>query len=113
VNAAESSLLRPRDTARLGDLLLTARRMVDGLYAGRHRSPRRGQSAEFYDFRPYSPGDEPRRVDWKLFGRTDRLYVRRFRHDAELAVHLLLDRSSSTDFAALRARNDAVLGGRP
>jgi len=87
--------------------------MVDGLYAGRHRSPRRGQSAEFYDFRPYSPGDEPRRVDWKLFGRTDRLYVRRFRHDAELAVHLLLDRSSSMDFAALRARNDAVLGGRP
>jgi uncharacterized protein (DUF58 family) len=91
------------DTAQLGGLLLTARRMVDGLYAGRHRSSRRGQSTEFDDFRPYSPGDEPRKVDWKLFGRTDRLYVRRYRHDAQLSVHLIVDRSKSMDFAGLAA----------
>lgn len=79
--------------------MFTARKMVEGLYAGRHRSPRRGHSTEFYDFRAYRPGDDPRRVDWKVFGRTDRLYVRRFRHDAELVVHLLVDTSASMDYA--------------
>ena len=96
-----SAVLPVDDAAQLGGLLLTARRMVDGLYAGRHRSSRRGQSTEFDDFRPYSPGDEPRKVDWKLFGRTDRLYVRRYRHDAQLSVHLIVDRSKSMDFADL------------
>ncbi len=89
------------ELAELGDLMFVARRLVEGLYAGRHRSPRRGHSTEFYDFRPYLPGDEPHRVDWKLFGRTDRLYVRRFRHESELNVHLLLDRSASMDFDGL------------
>ena len=95
-------LLSPVDATQLSGLWFTARRMVEGLYAGRHRSPRRGHSTEFYDFRAYLPGDEPRRVDWKLYGRTDRLYIRRFRHDADLAMHLIVDRSRSMDFSALR-----------
>jgi len=99
----DASLLPNTDTAQLSGLLLTARRMVDGLYAGRHRSNRRGQSTEFDDFRPYTPGDEPRKVDWKLYGRTDRLYVRQYRHDAQLSVHLLVDRSNSMDFAGLNS----------
>jgi len=106
-------LLSPRDAARLADLRLTAARPIDAPHAGRHRSIRPGHAAEFYDYRPYSPGDEVRRVDWKLFGRTDRLYVRRHQHDAQLPVHVLLDRSASMDFSAIQARDDAVLRGRP
>ena len=103
----QPALLSAAELAALGDLMFVARRMVAGLYAGRHRSPRRGHSTEFYDYRGYLPGDEPRRVDWKAFGRTDRLYVRRFRHDADLAMHLLVDRSASMDFASV----DAGRGG--
>ena len=97
-SAPSPSLLTAAELSRLGGLMFVARRLVEGLYAGRHRSPRRGHSTEFHDFRPYLPGDEPRRVDWAVFGRTDRLFVRRFRHEAELAVHLLIDRSASMDF---------------
>lgn len=100
------TLLTASELAELGDLMFVAHRLVEGLYAGRHRSPRRGHSTEFYDFRPYLPGDEPQRVDWKLFGRTDRLYVRRFRHESELNIHLLLDRSASMDFAGLGRRQN-------
>lgn len=85
----------------LAGLSIGPGRPVGGVYAGRHRSRQLGQSAEFHDHRPYAPGDEPRRVDWKLAGRTDRLYVRRYRHDAELPVHLLIDRSASMGFASI------------
>lgn len=85
----------------LAGLTIGPTRPVGGLYAGRHRGRHLGQSAEFHDHRPYAPGDEPRRVDWKLAGRTDRLYVRRYRHDADLPVHLLVDRSASMGFAAI------------
>ncbi len=100
--STDQPLLPPSDQQRLGDLMFVARRMVEGLFAGRHRSPRRGHSTEFYDYRPYFPGDEARRIDWRLWARTDRLFVRRYRHDAELTIHLLVDRSASMDFARLR-----------
>jgi len=103
MDATRPSLLTAGELARLGDLMFVARRLVEGLYAGRHASPRRGHSTEFYDFRGYVAGDEPRRVDWKLFGRTDRLYVRRYRHDAELTMHLAVDRSASMGFGAVEA----------
>ena len=103
---ASRALLSP-DTARSldrasasGDLYLRARRLVEGLYQGRHRTPHRGASTEFYDFRPYTPGDPLTRVDWKLFGRTDRYYVRRFHQDAQLSVTIVLDASASMDFAS-------------
>lgn len=83
-----------------GDLSIRARRLVEGLYQGRHRTPHRGASTEFYDFRPYTPGDPLTRIDWKLFGRTDRHYVRRFHQDAQLSVTIVLDASASMDFAS-------------
>jgi len=98
-----NQLLSSADRQQLGDLMFVARRMVEGLFAGRHRSPRRGHSTEFYDYRPYLPGDEVRRVDWRLWARTDRLYVRRYRHDAELTMHLVVDRSASMAFDRLRS----------
>lgn len=98
-------LLDPRTASaieRAPDLDLTARTMVEGLYQGRHQTRQRGASTEFYDFRAYTPGDPAQRVDWKVFGRTDRLYVRRFRHTSQLTVMLVVDRSASMNFAGFR-----------
>ncbi len=112
-----SRALLPPDTARAldrasasGDLYLRARRLVEGLYQGRHRTPHRGASTEFYDFRPYTPGDPLSRVDWKLFGRTDRYFVRRFHQDAQLTVTLIVDASASMDFASVDAGGGAGAG---
>ena len=99
VNPTHDMLLTDVERRALNGLWFTAARPVEGLYAGRHRSPLKGHSTEFHDYRPYVAGDALRGVDWKLYGRTDRLYVRRYRHDAELAVHLLVDRSASMDYA--------------
>ncbi len=101
-------VILPPETAgaleRSGDLHLTARTMVEGLYQGRHQTRQRGASTEFYDFRAYAPGDPAYRVDWKVYGRTDRLYVRRFRHTSQLTVMLVVDASASMEFAGLDGR---------
>jgi uncharacterized protein (DUF58 family) len=83
------------EVPRLGGLELAARRVVDGLRAGRHRSPSLGPAAEFHDHRPYLPGDDLRRVDWKAFARCDRLLLRRTREERDLPLVLVLDTSAS------------------
>lgn len=80
--------------------MFTARRLVDGLYAGHHASTRHGPGLEFHDYRPYCPGDDPSKIDWKLFGRTDRYYLRRHRQHTDQQVYLLLDATASMDFAS-------------
>ena len=96
-----------RDWDQLGGLMFSARRAVEGLYAGRHVSPRLGLGLDFHDYRPYTPGDDPARVDWKLYGRTDRHYIKRYVHHTDLHAYLLLDASTSMRFAGLdrRGRN--------
>jgi len=88
----------------LDGLMLAARTLVDGLYAGRHASPLRGAGVEFHDYRPYAPGDDLRAIDWKLYGRTNRYYLKRFRQETDLNLHLAVDTTASMDFAALDAR---------
>ncbi len=83
----------------LGGLQLAARHWVDGLHAGAHSGLRPGPGVEFHDYRPYVPGDDVRALDWKVLGRTDRLYLRRHQRLAEMRVHLLIDCSSSMQFA--------------
>src|SRR5690606_15362353 len=87
--------------AQLGGLMFVARRLVDGLYAGRHLSPQVGMGQDFHDYRPYAPGDDLADLDWKLLGRTDRLYVRRYHRQTDLPVHLMVDASASMHFAGL------------
>jgi uncharacterized protein (DUF58 family) len=87
--------LTPALLARIGDLDLVARTIVDGLRAGPHRSPFHGYSAEFSQYRHYRPGDDLKYVDWKLLARTDRLYTRQFRETTDLAAHLVVDTSAS------------------
>lgn len=87
------------DWSALGGLMFAARRLVDGVYAGRHASHRTGMGLDFHDYRPYAPGDNLTHLDWKLLGRTDRHYVRRYRRHVGLHVHLLVDASASMRFS--------------
>lgn len=78
--------------------MFTARSLVEGLYAGGHASPRHGPGIEFHDYRPYVPGDDPAGIDWKLYGRTDRYYLRRYQRYTDLRAHLVVDASASMDY---------------
>jgi uncharacterized protein (DUF58 family) len=86
--------------AELPSLELQARYLVDGFLNGRHRSPQKGSSVEFAEYRNYQFGDDPRRVDWRLFGRTERLHVRQYEEETQLRIFLVLDASASMDFTS-------------
>lgn len=81
--------------SQAGGLELAARRVVEGLYAGRHRSPFHGPAVEFADHRPYQAGDDLRSVDWKVLARSDHLLVRRYREERDLPLTVVLDTSAS------------------
>ena len=95
-----AALLPPAELLRLGSLDFVARLVVEGFLAGRHKSPARGGSLEFAEHRAYVPGDDPRRVDWKVFGRTDRWYVRESEEETNLRATLLVDASASMAFGS-------------
>ena len=87
--------LHPEAIKRISRLELRARHVVEGFLAGMHRSPYFGQSVEFLQHREYAPGDDPRFVDWKVWARQDRLYVKQFEEDTNLRATLLVDVSGS------------------
>jgi len=87
--------LDPRTLAKLKGLQLRARHIVEGYVAGLHRSPYRGFSIEFAEHREYAPGDDLRYVDWKVFGRTDKYYLKQFEDETNLICYLVLDISES------------------
>ena len=88
-------LLAPELVARIAALEVAARIAAEGALAGMHRSPRRGSSVEFAEHKEYAPGDELRHVDWKTYGRSDRLYVKRFEEETELHALFVVDASES------------------
>ena len=87
--------LQPETVAMLNSMALRARLVVEGYIIGQHRSPYHGFSVEFAEHRAYGSGDEIRYIDWKLFGKTDRLYVKRYEEETNLRSHLILDTSGS------------------
>jgi uncharacterized protein (DUF58 family) len=87
--------LNPAIIARLGTMELKARTVVEGFLSGLHRSPYKGFSVEFAEYRQYLPGDDLSTLDWKVFARTDRHYVKKFEEDTNVECHLLLDVSAS------------------
>lgn len=99
--------------AGLDGLYFAAKQLVDGLYTGRHASPLRGSGIEFHDYRPYTPGDDLRSIDWKRYGRTDRYYLKRYRRETDLNLHVMVDGSASMDFASLKGQVKGVLSGKP
>lgn len=91
-------LADPQTLARLSRLQLRARLVVEGVISGLHRSPYHGFSVEFAQHREYTPGDELRYLDWKVFGRSDRFYVKEFEEETNLKAYLLLDASDSMTY---------------
>jgi uncharacterized protein (DUF58 family) len=100
VPAAPASFLDPALLARISDLALLARTVVDGFMHGQHRSMRRGSSSDFAQHRSYQPGDDLRRIDWRLLGRTDRFYIKEFEADTNASVIFALDSSASMDYGS-------------
>ncbi len=101
---SKKAFLDPIVIAQLGNLQLRARRILDGLYSGHHVNVTRGQSQDFSQHRPYNPGDDPKTLDWKAFGRTDRLVVKQYEEQTNVAAVAVLDDSASMNFS---------YGGRP
>jgi uncharacterized protein (DUF58 family) len=94
-----SRWLDPHVISSLGSLEFLATQVVEGFITGLHTSPYHGYNQEFAEHRPYQMGDELRHLDWKLFGRTDRFYVKQFEADTNLRATLVLDASTSMDFS--------------
>ena len=95
---ATTRYLDPAALARLKNLGLAARLVVEGLFSGQHRSPHRGYSIEFAEHREYSPGVDPRHLDWKILGKRDKLYVKQYEEQTNLRCYLLLDSSASMGY---------------
>ena len=93
-------LLDPRALARISNLEIVARKVVEGTISGLHRSPLYGFSTDFLQHRPYAAGDDLRYLDWKIFGRTDRHYVRQFEEETNLRATIFVDASGSMDFSS-------------
>ncbi len=95
-----SALLRPEVLASLSTLELVARSAVEGFFQGLHRSPKFGFSQEFAEYKAYSEGDDPRFVDWNVFARTDRTYIRRYQGETNTRFMIALDVSASMGYGS-------------
>jgi uncharacterized protein (DUF58 family) len=96
----ELRFLDPAVLARLGTLELRARTVVEGFLSGLHRSPYKGFSVEFAEYRQYMPGDDLSTIDWKVYARSDRYYVKKFEEETNLDCYLLLDVSASMGYGS-------------
>jgi uncharacterized protein (DUF58 family) len=91
----------PHTLMSIRNLELRARVVVEGFWSGLHRSPYHGFSVEFTEYRQYTPGDDPRYLDWRLYARSDRYYLKKFEDETNLRCHLLVDQSRSMDYASI------------
>lgn len=111
--AATPSYMRflPAETlARLGRLDILAKGLVEGNVSGRHKSPYKGISVEFAEHRPYTRGDDLRNLDWRIYGKVDRYYVKQYVEETNLRATILLDASGSMAYAGKKA---AMIDGKP
>jgi uncharacterized protein (DUF58 family) len=98
--AATTNFIDPNVLASIDNLELRARLAVEGFLSGLHRSPHRGFSVEFTDYRHYYQGDDTRHIDWKLYGRSDKLYIKQFEDETNSRCMVLLDTSASMSYAS-------------
>src|ERR1043165_2538264 len=98
--------LDPRTLARIASLDLRARLVVEGLMTGMHRSPYQGISVEFAQHRPYVAGDDVRHVDWKVFGKTDKIYLKQYLQETDLHLICVVDASESMAYTSINAGKD-------
>src|SRR5437899_7725184 len=88
----------PEALSRIKNLTLAARLVVEGYFAGMHKSPHKGFSVEFAEHREYSPGVDPKHIDWRVYGRRDKLYVKQYEEETSLRCYLLVDKSASMGY---------------
>jgi uncharacterized protein (DUF58 family) len=93
------TLIDPDVLARLSRLALRARGVVEGSFSGMHKSPHRGSSVEFSQYRKYVPGDDVNNIDWRVYAKTDRFYIKEFEADTNLRCHFVIDCSGSMGFS--------------
>src|ERR1700751_2963094 len=90
--------LDPVALSRLKNLTLAARKVVEGYFAGMHKSPHKGFSIEFAEHRKYTPGVDPRHIDWRVLGRRDKLYVKQYEEETCLRCYLLVEKSAAMGY---------------
>ena len=95
---SSAGLIDPQALMSIRSLELRARAVVEGFWNGLHRSPYHGFSVEFTEYRQYTPGDDPRYLDWKVFARSDRYFIKKYEDETNLRCHLLADQSRSMEF---------------
>jgi uncharacterized protein (DUF58 family) len=95
------SLINPQALMSIRNLELRARTVVEGFWSGIHPSPYHGFSVEFSEYRPYTTGDDPRYLDWRVFARSDRYFIRKFEDETNLRCHLLADNSRSMSYGSI------------
>ncbi|MBN2243248.1 MAG: DUF58 domain-containing protein [Acidobacteria bacterium] len=93
-----SRFIDPQALVRIASLELVARTVVEGFISGLHRSPHLGFSVNFAEYRAYRPGDDIRKIDWKVYGRTDRFFIKEYEGETNTGIHLILDCSRSMDY---------------
>src|SRR5580704_13384980 len=105
-------LLNLQELERFENLLVFAKAVVEGYFAGKHKSPYRGSAAEFADYKEYAPGDDLARLDWRVYGRTRRLYLRQFEEETDMTVYLMLDTSGSMRYAGEKRQSKFFLAAK-
>jgi len=100
LNASADGMIDPVALMRIKSMELRAKVIVEGFWKGIHRSPYHGFSVEFTEYRQYSPGDDPRHIDWRVYARSDRFYIKKFQDETNLRCHLLIDHSRSMGYGS-------------
>src|SRR5271166_2642274 len=95
------SIIDPKALMSIRNLELRARVVVEGFWNGIHRSPYHGFSVEFTEYRQFTPDDDPRYLDWRVFARSDRYFIKKFEDETNLRCHLLVDQSRSMDYGSV------------
>ena len=110
--AGAEPLLSPGELERFKNLLVFAKSTVEGYYSGKHKSPLRGASSEFADYKEYVAGDDVAHLDWRVYGRSRRLFVRQFEHETDVVVYLLVDTSASMRYAGEGRQSKYLLAAK-
>ncbi len=103
----------PDAIAQISDLTLRSRRLVEGAISGQHRSPFHGFNIEFAEYRDYTPGDDLRRLDWRVFARSDRHYIKQYEEESNVRVTFVVDASAVDELSRLGAAVEVRLRGHP
>lgn len=109
---ARNSILSPDELDRYNNLLVFARTKVEGYFAGKHKSPVRGSSGEFVDFKKYVPGDNIQQIDWKIYGRNRRLFRKQFEEETDMVAYIMVDISRSMAFSGKSKEPKALLAAK-